>query len=326
MSALLAGGSLVIGPRLILDAQAADTTALNPFVRIPPRGKIELVSASAEMGQGVYMGLATLLAEELEVSPDQITVVPAPADASRYAHPMLGDQITGGSVTIRGLYQPMLRAGATARLMLIAAAAKEWGVAPATCRAEAGVVIHAASGRRLAYGALATKAAGMPVPQDVPLKSPRDFKLVGKRARRIDTPSKVDGTAQFGLDARPPGVKFAAIAICPTFGGTLASVDDGEALKVKGVRQIVKLREAVAVVADHTGAARKGLAALTITWDRGENASLSSDDLERRIDAAIAGEAVVAAAATSPQRRRCIPSASMRRIACRSCRTPPWSH
>jgi len=294
MSALLAGGGLVIGPRMVLHAQAADTTALNPFVRIPPTGKIELVSASAEMGQGVYMGLATLLAEELEVLPEQIIAVPAPADAGRYANPLLGDQITGGSITIRGLYQPMLRAGATARVMLIAAAAREWGVSPATCRAEEGAVIHGASGRRLAYGALAAKAAGMPVPQDVPLKSPRDFKLVGKRARRIDSPAKVDGTALFGLDARPPGAKFAAIAICPAFGGTLASVEDGDALKVKGVRQVVKLREAVAVVADHTGAARKGLAALKITWDSGENASLSSEELEHRIDAAMAGEALVA--------------------------------
>jgi isoquinoline 1-oxidoreductase beta subunit len=294
LSALLAGGSLVIGRQAIAIAQAADAATLNPFIRIPPVGKIELVSASVEMGQGVYQSLSTLLAEELEVTLDQIVAVPAPADASRYAHPVLGDQITGGSVTVRGLYQPMLKAGATARIMLIAAAAKEWGVSPTTCRAAAGVVIHGATGRRLAYGALAAKAAMLPVPQDVPLKSPREFKLIGKRSRRIDTPAKVDGTALFGFDARPPGLKFAAIAICPTFGGTLAAVDDSLALKVKGVRQVVKLPNAVAVVADHTGAARKGLAALNITWDRGANASLTTDELERRIDAATAGDAVVA--------------------------------
>jgi isoquinoline 1-oxidoreductase beta subunit len=294
MSALFAGGSLVIGSPTIGAAQAAGATALNPFIRIPAVGKIELVSASVEMGQGVYMSLSTLLAEELEVTLDQIVAVPAPADARLYAHPILQDQITGGSVTIRGYWEPMLRAGATARMMLIAAAAREWGVPPASCRAESGVVIHTPSGRRLVYGALAEKAAGMPVPQNVTLKPARDYKLIGKQIRRVDTPAKVDGSAQFGLDARPPGVKFAAITICPTFGGTLATVDDGETLKVKGVSQVVKLRDAVAVVASHTAAARKGLAALKITWDRGANASLSTEELERRIDAALAGDAVTA--------------------------------
>lgn len=294
ISALFAGGSLVIAPRLIGSARAADTTALGPFIRIPPDGRIEIVIASVEMGQGVYMGLATLVAEELEVGLDQIVAVAAPADPSRYAHPMLGDQITGGSVTIRGFWEPMRLVGATARTMLVAAAAAEWGVAIEGCRARAGEVIHEASGRRLAYGALAEKAAGMPVPQNVGLKPASAFELIGKPARRIDTPAKVNGTAAFGLDARPPGVKFAAITICPTFGGTLQSVDDSAALAVKGVRQIVKLRDAVAVVADHTGAARKGLAALSITWDRGANATLTTLELERRADAAMAGEALVA--------------------------------
>jgi isoquinoline 1-oxidoreductase beta subunit len=293
MSALFAGGSLVIGPRLIGSAEAAPT-ALNPFIRIPPAGRIELIIPSAEMGQGVYMGLATLLAEELEVRLDQVVAVPAPADPSRYAHPMLGDQITGGSVSIRGFWEPMRHAGATGRIMLIAAAAREWGVAPTSCRAEAGEVIHDATGRRLAYGTLAETAAGMPVPQNVTLKPASAFKLIGKLARRIDTLAKVNGTAKFGLDARPPEVKFAAIAICPTFGGKLQSVDDSEALKVRGVRQIVRLSDAVAVVADHTGAARKGLAALNISWDRGPNGSLTTAELERRADAAMAGEVLVA--------------------------------
>ncbi|MDF2997597.1 MAG: aldehyde oxidase and xanthine dehydrogenase molybdopterin binding protein [Xanthobacteraceae bacterium] len=294
MSALFAGGSLIIAPRLIGSARAAGAAALNPFIRIPSSGKVELIIASVEMGQGVYMGLATLLAEELEVRLDQIVAVPAPADPVRYSHPALGDQITGGSVTIRGFWEPMRRAGATARTMLIAAAADEWGVAPASCRAEAGDVIHEPSGRRLAYGALAEKAAGLRVPQDVPLKPASAFKLIGKSTRRIDTPAKVDGTAKFGLDARPPGVKFAAISICPTFGGTLQAVDDREALKVKGVRQVVRLSDAVAVVADHTGAARKGLAALNISWDRGANGTLNTAELERRAEAAMAGDAVVA--------------------------------
>ncbi|WP_119268450.1 xanthine dehydrogenase family protein molybdopterin-binding subunit [Taklimakanibacter deserti] len=294
LSALLAGGSLVIGPRLVLAQAGSDAIALNPFIRITAAGKVELVMASVEMGQGAYMGLSTLLAEELEVTLDQIVAVPAPADPALYAHPALGDQITGGSVSIRGFWEPMRRAGATARIMLIAAAAKEWGVAATDCRAEAGEVIHATSGRRLSYGVLVEKAAAMPVPQEVALKPVREFKLIGKPGRRIDTPAKVNGTAKFGLDARPSGVKFAAIRICPTFGGTLSSVYDGEALKVKGVRQVVKLSDAVAVVADHTGAARKGLAALQVSWNLGPSASLSTEELERLADAAMAGDALVA--------------------------------
>ncbi|MCS0497689.1 molybdopterin-dependent oxidoreductase [Ancylobacter sp. MQZ15Z-1] len=294
VSALFAGGSLIIAPRLIGTAQAAEAAELNAFIRIPPAGPIELVIASVEMGQGVYMGLSTLLAEELEVGLDQIVAVPAPANPALYSHPVLRDQITGGSVSIRGFWEPMRKAGATGRLMLVAAAADRWGVPAASCRAESGEVIHAASGRRLAYGELAQKAAGMPVPQDVPLKPASAFRLIGKPARRIDTPAKVDGTARFGLDARPPGVAFAAISICPTFGGTLGSVDDAEALKVRGVRKVVRLSDAVAVVADHTGAARKGLAALRIDWDRGANASLTTQELERRADAAMAGDALVA--------------------------------
>lgn len=294
ITAALTGGSLVVGPRFVLPAGAAENVALNPFIRIPPAGKIELVIPSAEMGQGVYMGIATLIAEELELPLEQVEAVPAPADPEVYGHPVLRDQITGGSVTIRGFWEPMRRAGATARTMLVAAAAREWGVDPASCRAEAGAVLHPASGRRLAYGALAQKAAAEPVPAQVELKPASDFKLIGKPHLRIDTPAKVDGTALFGLDARPPGVRFAAVMLSPTFGGTLKEVDEAEALKIRGVRQVVKLSDAVAVVADHTGAARKGLAALRLVWDPGPNGGLDTAQLERRIDAAMDGEALVA--------------------------------
>lgn len=294
ISATVAGGSLVVGPRFALPAEAASPFAPNPFIRIPSAGPVELVIPSAEMGQGVYMGIATLVAEELEVPMERVRVVAAPADPARYAHPLLGDQITGGSVTIRGFWEPMRRAGATARMMLVAAAARQWGVPAATCQAEAGEVVHPASGRRLAYGALAEQAAREPVPENVELKPASAFRLIGKPLPRVDTPDKVNGKAVFGLDARPPGVKFAAIAICPTFGGTLKAVDDSAALSVKGVRQVVRLSDAVAVVADHTGAARKGLAALRITWDAGANGGLTTAELERRADAAMAGGALVA--------------------------------
>ncbi|WP_342238443.1 xanthine dehydrogenase family protein molybdopterin-binding subunit [Inquilinus sp. OTU3971] len=295
ISAALAGGSFVIGPLFAPAAAAAEAFIPNPFIRITPTGPIELVIASVEMGQGVYTGIATLIAEELEVPLDQVRAIAAPADPSRYAHPMLGDQITGGSVTIRGFWEPMRRAGAAARMMLVAAAAREWGVPAAACRAEAGEVVHAESGRRIAYGALAGKAAQETVPEQITLKPAAEFKLIGKKAPRLDTPGKVNGTARFGLDAHPPGVKFAAIAVCPTFGGTLKAVDDGDALRVKGVRQVVRLSDAVAVVADHTGAARKGLAALRITWDPGANGGLTSAELERRIDAAMAGDGALVA-------------------------------
>jgi isoquinoline 1-oxidoreductase beta subunit len=294
ISALFVSGSLVVAPRLVGSVQAAEATGLNPFIRIPQSGRIELIMPSAEMGQGVYLGLSTLLAEELEVTLDQIVAVAAPADPARYAHPILGDQITGGSVTIRGYWEPMRRAGATARLMLIAAAARAWDVPAGDCRAEAGEVVHDQSGRRLAYGALVQGAAAMPVPQDVTLKPASAFRLIGKPARRIDTQAKVDGTALFGLDARPDGVRYAAIAICPTFGGTLRSVDDTEAMQVKGVRQVVTLSDAVAVIADHTGAARKGLAALKVSWDRGANATLDTRELDRRAEAALAGDILLA--------------------------------
>ncbi len=157
---------------------------------------------------------------------DQVEAVAAPADPAVYGHPVLRDQITGGSVTIRGFYEPMRRAGATARVMLIAAAAREWGVDPLSCRAEAGQVLHPSSGRRLAYGALAAKAAEGPVPETVELKPASEFRLIGKPHLRIDTPAKVNGTAKFGLDARPEGVKFAAVMLSPSFGGTLKTVDD----------------------------------------------------------------------------------------------------
>src|SRR5204863_1049811 len=177
------------------------------------------------------------------------------------------------------------QAGATARTMLVSAAAKRWNVDPASCRAQSGEVRHAPTGRRLKYGELAAEAASMPVPESVVLKRPGEFKLIGTPARRLDTPSKVNGTAVYGIDARPPGVKIATLAQSPVFGGRVKSVDDSKAKAVKAVRQIVRLDDAVAVVADHMGAAKKGLAALVIEWDDGPHAQLDTqkivDELEK---------------------------------------------
>ncbi len=191
-------------------------------------------------------------------------------------------------------WQPRRKAGATARTMLIAAAAKRWNVDPSSCGAENGEVHHQASGRSLSYGALAADAARMPVPENVTLKKHADFKLIGTPAKRLDTPAKVNGTAIYGIDARPPGVKIATLAQSPVFGGRVKRVDDAAAKAVNGVRQIVRLDDAVAVVADHMGAAKKGLAALKIEWDDGPHSKLATGDVARELESATTKPGAVA--------------------------------
>ncbi|MFC5357219.1 xanthine dehydrogenase family protein molybdopterin-binding subunit [Azospirillum himalayense] len=290
IGAALVGAGLEIGFSKTGSAEAAGTFVPNAFIRIPPEGKIALVMPSVEMGQGIYTAVAMLIAEELEVPLDDVVLEHAPADPSRYANPVIGEQVTGGSFAIRGVYEPMRRAGAAARIMLINAAAREWGVNPAGCRAEAGVVLHGASGRRATYGSLIRSAAAEDVPQAPQLKAATAFTVIGKPLHRLDSAEKVNGVAMFGIDARPDGLSYAVIAICPTFGGRLGSVDDAEALKVKGVTRVVRTENSVAVVAQHTGAAHKGLAALKIDWVAGPDGTLSTADLERRMEAAIGAE------------------------------------
>src|SRR3989454_568501 len=188
----------------------------------------------------------------------------------------------------------MRRAGATARTMVVAAAAKRWNVDPASCRAERGTVIHTPSHRRLSYGALAAAAAALPIPDNVVLKRPEDFKLIGTPAKRLDTPDKVNGRAQFGIDVRLPGMKIATVAASPVLGGTVAGLDEAKAMAIAGVRQIVKLDDVVAVVADHMWAAKQGLAALSIRWDDGPNAKVSTADVVQELDAASQQPGVVA--------------------------------
>jgi isoquinoline 1-oxidoreductase beta subunit len=220
-----------------------------------------------------------LVAEELEVDLSQVQTEQAPPNEALYSNQLVGAQITGGSTSIRAFYEPLRRAGATAREMLIAAAAATWNVEPNTCRAEKGSVIHAATGRTLNYGALADKAATMPVPKDVALKDPKDFKLIGTPAKRLDTPDKVNGKTVYGIDVKVPGMKVGTLAICPVFGGKLKSVDDSKALAVKDVLQVVRVSDAVAVIAAHMGAAKKGLAALAIEWDEGPHANVTTADI-----------------------------------------------
>ena len=184
------------------------------------------------------------------------------------------------------MWEPLRRAGAAARIMLIAAAARQWRVDPASCHAQNGEVIHVPTGRRAPYGVLVDIAAAFPVPTNVPLKSPNEFELIGKPVKRLDSPIKVWGEARFGIDAMVPGMLIATVAACPVPGGKLRGVDDSAAKKIAGVRQIVRLDDAVAVVADHMWAAKQGLAALDIDWDEGPNATLSTAEIVRQLDTA----------------------------------------
>ena len=202
--------------------------------------------------------------------------------------------MTGASSSVRAMYEPLRKAGAVGRHLLVAAAAQTWGVDPASCRARKGVVTHTPTGRTLAYGALADKAATLPVPAEVTLKDPKDFILIGTPAKRLDTPSKVNGTAKFSIDVRLPGLKIATLAASPVLGGKVASLDDSKAMAIPGVRQIVRLDDLVAVVGDHMWAAKQGLAALTIRWDDGPNSKLSTDDVVQGLDAASRKPGVVA--------------------------------
>jgi isoquinoline 1-oxidoreductase beta subunit len=238
------------------------------------------------MGQGTYTSMPALIAEELEVGLDQVVIETAPADDKRYANPMLGFQVTGGSTSVPGNWKPLREAGATARVLLITAAANQWGVPASSCKADKGLVTHAGSGRHVGYGELVDAAAKLPIPDSVPLKDPSEFKLIGTPAKRTDTPNKVNGKAVFGIDVRPEGFKVAAVMLCPIIGGTLDSVDPEPAMKVKGVRQVLRTDNSVAVVADHMGAARKGLAALQIKWNGGANANVSSESMLKNMMAA----------------------------------------
>lgn len=279
-----AGGGLLLSinlPFSASEAMAADSGefAPNAFIRIGCDGRVTFIMPQVEMGQGTYTSMSMLIAEELAIGLDHIDVAAAPADDKLYGNPLIGFQATGGSTSVRGFFIPLREAGAVARSMLVAAAAKRWQVDPANCRAEKGAVIESSGKRRLSYGELADDAAKQPMPGKVALKPASEFTLIGTPAPRIDSPEKVNGTARYGIDTRLPGLKVATVSACPVFGGKLKSVDDSKALAVKGVRQIVRLDNAVAVVADHMGAAKKGLAALTITWDEGPNAHLTTADI-----------------------------------------------
>ncbi len=218
----------------------------------------------------------------------------APPNDKLYGNPTFGIQVTGNSNSIRAFWEPLRTAGAAARAMLIQAAAAQWQVDQASCTASNGKVMHAASGRVLAYGDLVDAASVLPVPKNPPMKQPKDFTLIGKPLKRFDTPNKSDGKVVYGIDAMLPGMKFATLAQCPVFGGKVAHVDDSAAKSISGVRQVVVLDDLVAVVGDHMWAAKQGLDALIITWDEGPNARINSSDIWEDLRAASKKTGVIA--------------------------------
>jgi isoquinoline 1-oxidoreductase subunit beta len=268
--------------------------APNAFIRIKSDGNTTLVMPQVEMGQGVYTAVAMILAEELDADYSRVTLEHAPPSDKLYGNPLFGIQVTGNSNSVRSFWKPLRNAGAAARAMLVQAAAQQWQVEPTSCTASGGEVLHAASGRKLGYGALAAAAGALPTPQNPPLKDPKDFVLIGKPLKRLDTPDKVNGKAVYGIDVMLPDLKFATIAASPVFGGKVGKVDDSKAKKIPGVQKIVVLDDLVAVVGDHMWAAKKGLDALAIEWNEGANARISSKDIWEDLRAASQKDGVVA--------------------------------
>jgi isoquinoline 1-oxidoreductase beta subunit len=261
--------------------QAAAGTGVfapNAFVRIAPDDTVTVIVNHSEMGQGVYTSLPMLLNEELEADWSKIKVEAAPVDAA-YNHTIYGVQMTGGSSTTPSEWERFRKMGAMARLMLIQAAAEKWNVPPESCHAQNGFVVHAESGKKAGYGSLTEAAGKLKPPPNIPLKDPKKFTLIGKSTKRLDTPSKTNGTAQFGLDVKLPGMLYAVVARPPVFAGKVSSVDSADALKVPGVRAVQQIPCGVAVIADRYWSAKLGRDKLKVTWDDGPNADLSTSKM-----------------------------------------------
>ncbi len=287
--------------------------AIGLWVVIGPDDSTTVRIARSEMGQGTLTGLAQLVADELDADWTTVRAEYVPPELNYAEHRAWGDMSTGGSRGIRSSVQYVREGGAAARAMLIEAAAKRWGVPSSECRAANSSVSHAASNRSLRYGALATEAAALPVPKQVTLKTPAEWTLIGKPLPRLDTREKLDGSAQYAIDVKVPGMKLAAIAQCPVFGGKLASIDEAAIQAMPGVRHVLRVGDnAVAVVADSWWQAKTALEKLPITWDEGPNAAVDSASIAARLREGLdAGDAVVGfkqgdAAATLGQSARTI--------------------
>ena len=278
----IAGGGLMLGAYggysiadQMLAEGASDVAGLNAFVQIDTDGTVSVWVAKVDMGQGVRTTLPMIVADELDADWETIRVVQADAHPDRY-----GRQMTVGSSSVRrGAWTALRRAGASAREMLVAAAAMRWDVDVTECATDGGFVVHMSSGRRLGYGDVAADAAVLPVPREPMLKDPSQFRYIGKPMKQLDTPAKVRGEAVFGTDVRVPGMLFGTVVHPPVFGGSVASFDDSTARRVSGVRDVFEVSQGVAVVADNTWAAFQGAQALDITWDHGDFAGTSSADI-----------------------------------------------
>ena len=303
---MAAGGAFLLGFHLPIGArsQAAEggTFAPNAFIKIDRQGDVTLIMPQVEMGQGTYTSISMILAEELDADWSRVRVEHAPPDEKHYANPMLGIQATGNSNSIRAWWKPLRLAGAGARACLVQAAALGWRVPAGECRTEASEVIHDRTGRKAPYGALVGAAAALKPPAAPVLKDPKDFRLIGRPLKRLDTPDKTNGKAQYGIDAMPPGVKFATIAASPVLGGKVVRVDDARAKAIPGVRQVVVLDDLAAVIGDHMWAAKSGLEALAITWDDGPNGQVSSGGIWDRLRRASEREGSVAKQVGDPDK------------------------
>jgi isoquinoline 1-oxidoreductase beta subunit len=277
-----AGGGMMIGWVPAAEARVEKDPPAMPdaYIRIDGQGKVTITSPMIEMGQGTYTSLPMLVAEELDVDMANVSVAISPPSDKLYGNPLLGNiQVTGGSTSVRGFYLPLRKTGAAARAMLIAAAAETWGVDPASLRTEPGFVVDDSAKRRLSYGELADRAAKIPVPSEIKLKDASQFRIIGTPAKRLDVSGKVNGTAQYGIDAKIPNMKVATVSASPVFGGKLASFDEAAAKKIPGVVQVVKLENALAVVGDHYWAAKKGLEAASPVFDDGPHGNVSTADV-----------------------------------------------
>ena len=281
-------GGLIIGVTLpeAFAAAPVTTSMPNAWVRIGSDNTVTILSARSEMGQGVYTAMPTLVAEELEVDLKKIKVEIAPA-GEVYINMLLGGQLTGGSTSVAEGYDKLRVAGAQARMMLVSAAAQKWGVDESRCTAQNGSVVGP-KGARATYGQLAEAASKLPVPKDPKLKDAKDFKYVGKPVKRLDTPSKVNGTAEFGIDVKLPGMLYASLAQCPVIGGKVVSFDAAKAKGMPGVKHVVQITDGVAVVADSWWQAKVARDTLAIKWDEGPAKSMSSATIAAGLKAAAA--------------------------------------
>lgn len=290
------GGALLLQVALPRSSEGKQATAgsLNAYIKIGADDRVTVVMPKVEMGQGTYTSLPMLVAEELEVPLDRIDVVAAPADPKVYGFD--GDQSTGGSTTIRLCWIPLRKAGAAARMMLIGAAAQRWRVAPDTCHAETGQVVHAPSGRRLRYGEIAGAAASITVPADPPLKAASEFRLIGRSTARRDSLAKTNGSAVFGIDVQLEGLTVAVIAIAPVSGSrAVEPLNSAAALAVKGVLQVVNEGDLIAVVATDTWSAMQGMRALAVRWSSSQHDTVNQKALVAALESAVQRPGAVAA-------------------------------